>query len=182
MASSVVWSGCFDPPQLPEYVTEMADLDDPNVTKTEWEQQKAAEAAQDAGNQADDDVTDNDASATGPDGSVEPTCTNGDPCDSEGDTDKCEDDVWTLCESEDPVCQNVIGTVCEIDGVCVDAGSHNPENTCLVCDPGEAATASTDWTPIETGKLCDEHGLFGTCEPDGLGGMECTEQPDEEAL
>jgi hypothetical protein len=178
VTSGLIWSGCFDPPELPSYVTEMADLDDPNVTKTEWEAQQQTAAVEDISTLPSEDsaTTEDDAVTVEDAGPVAPPCVGGEPCDSD-DPDECMDDI-TTCEGGTQVCADRVGFVCAIGGECVEAGQHNPENTCEVCTPGESADTADTWTAIDTGKLCDDRGLFGLCEVDGFGDINCIEQPD----
>jgi hypothetical protein len=178
VTSGLIWSGCFDPPELPSYVTEMADLDDPNVTKTEWEAQQQTAAVEDINTLPSEDsaTTEDDAVTVDDAGPVAPPCVGGELCDSD-DPDECLDDI-TTCEGGTQVCVDRVGFVCAIGDECVEAGQHNPENTCEVCTPGESGATADTWTAIDTGKLCDDRGLFGLCEADGLGGIACTERPD----
>jgi sulfatase modifying factor 1 len=55
------------------------------------------------------------------------------------------------------------GTTCELDGGTYPAGSMNPENACLTCQPGVSATL---WSN-EDGTICPEAGLCsgGVCVP-----------------
>ena len=81
MTSGLIWSGCFDPPELPSYVTEMADLDDPNVTKTEWEAQQQTAAVEDISTLPSEDsaTTEDDAVTVEDAGPVAPPCVGGEP-------------------------------------------------------------------------------------------------------
>ncbi|MGB0591558.1 MAG: hypothetical protein ACPGU1_17935, partial [Myxococcota bacterium] len=175
VVSGVGLSGCFDPPALPDYVTEMADLEDPNTTFEEYEANKAAAGNADAQASNDSDGTD-DASVEEDTDQVTPDCVADLPCDSD-DSNTCLDDI-TICDDGIELCVDRTELACEIDGVCVDSGTHNPENTCEVCNPGEDDANATRWTAIEAGKLCDERGLFGLCVMNGVGEAECLEQPD----
>jgi hypothetical protein len=87
--------------------------------------------------------------------------------------DACGNDVSVDCGTcDDQDCggttPNVCGCPCQINGVCIPAGGHNPARPCEVCDPAQSTQA---WTQLPKDTACDDGDpctVDTTCRPSGL--------------
>lgn len=107
-------------------------------------------------------------------------CTTGEACDkglcSGGVTDDCDDGLLCTIDSCDDGggCVNqLFVNACIIDGACVDAGSLDPSNACLQCQPeldsaawtGLTGTGCSDGDPCTVPDLCQA----GVCTSQPIG-------------
>ncbi|MFT5352995.1 MAG: hypothetical protein ACI9KE_000192 [Polyangiales bacterium] len=67
----------------------------------------------------------------------------------------CTDDV---CDEDADSCRNPVSSGCVIDGMCVAAGTPDPLNSCMACDPSASTSA---YSPRMNGTSCDD-GAFCT--------------------
>lgn len=92
-------------------------------------------------------------------------CTVGDACDGAGACGgaarSCDDGLactTDVCDESADTCTSTIGASCIIGGACVAAGTLDPTNDCMACQP---AISASDYTPLAAGTTCDD-GMFCT--------------------
>lgn len=70
------------------------------------------------------------------------------------------------CNEDTDSCEVTLDTGCLIDGECVADDAIDPDNECMVCDPG---TSTTDYSPALTGTSCDSGFCTDGEQCDGAG-------------
>lgn len=115
-------------------------------------------------------------------------CSTGDACQAGlcvGAARSCADGLACtvdVCDEVGDDCNNTITLGCAIEGMCVAAGTTDPTNSCMACNP---AVSQVAYSPVADGALCDD-GAFctaadscsaGTCGGTALDcgdGLACT--------
>ena len=93
-------------------------------------------------------------------------CTETDVCDGAGSCAgtaiTCADDgiacTAPVCEPITGLCSNVVTSGCLIGGACIAAGTLDPSNPCLSCDPSKSTTS---YSNLEAGVRCAEPMCMG---------------------